>query len=117
VDVRIETTPEGAFVLRDGIELGQAPLKLSVRRGDVLQLAFRAPRFQPLTKSVVVTDNSSVAVVLAQVPEAQPLVIRTSPKVTPSAARPKPKASPTASPATNHGASYEERIMNPTWGK
>jgi len=89
VNVRVETTPPGAAVLRDGIEVGFAPLKLSVRQGDEIHLELRANGYQSATKNVLADDNSSVSIVLAQsvaVPTVvdAPRVPKATPRLKPS---------------------------------
>ena len=119
VDVRIETTPEGATVLRDGIEIGRAPLKLSVRRGTEVRLEFRASGFQPAAKKVLADDNSSVAVLLA--PSLSPTISEPQPPVSKVArVQPAPKARTTpppsvALPPPPIGASDTTEIMKPKW--
>ncbi|MDX2015711.1 MAG: protein kinase [Myxococcaceae bacterium] len=101
VTVRIETTPPGAQVFAGKELLGPAPLSVTRKQGDVLELQASLDGYQPETKSVTVSADAPTVSLTLQKTKASPKPPDPAPKpdekpeVKASPDKPKPDVKPT----------------------
>jgi serine/threonine-protein kinase len=72
VQIRISTTPDGASVLQDGVEIGESPLTLSARQGQTFDLELRLAHHRTVRKQLVADNDTNLVVPMTAQREAEP---------------------------------------------
>ncbi|UQA56037.1 serine/threonine-protein kinase [Polyangium aurulentum] len=66
VELKVETTPQGASIWRDGKQIGVAPGPIHVPRDQAVKLTFKAPGYAPLDREIPAGTEGTVKVALVK---------------------------------------------------